>query len=47
MAAAVVLVAAAVAARVAWELLRPLVPLLTVGIGLGVIGLVIFGGFRR
>jgi hypothetical protein len=47
MTAAAVLVTAAVAARVTWELLGPLVPLLAVTIGLCVIGLVTFGGFRR
>jgi hypothetical protein len=47
MRAMVVLLIVAVGARVAWELLAPLVPLLVAVVVLGVVYAVIFGKFRR
>ncbi len=47
MSAVVVVLAVAVGARVAWELLAPLVPVLLVLVGLGVVYAVVFGRFRR
>ena len=44
--ALVVLLAVAVSARVAWELLAPLAPLLILLVGLGFVYAVIFGKFR-
>ena len=46
MSAVVVVLAVAVGARVAWELLGPLVPLLAVAVTLGVIYALIFGRLR-
>jgi hypothetical protein len=47
MRAVVVLLVVAAGARVAWELLAPLVPLLLAIVVLGVAYAVIFGKFRR
>lgn len=47
MSAVVVLVATAVGARVAWELLKPLLPGLLVLVGLGAVYTVVLGRFRR
>ena len=47
MSAVVVLVATAVGARVAWELLAPLLPALLVLVGLGVVYAVVLGRSRR
>ena len=47
MSAVVVILAVAVGARVAWELLTPLVPVLLVLVGLGVVYALMFGRWRR
>lgn len=47
MSAVVVVLAVAVGARVAWELLAPLVPVLAVAVGLGVVYAAAFGRLRR
>jgi hypothetical protein len=44
--ALVVLLAVALGARAAWELLAPLAPLLILLVGLGLVYAVIFGKFR-
>jgi purine-cytosine permease-like protein len=47
MSAVVVVLTVAVGARVAWWLLAPLVPVLVVLVGLGVVYAVVLGRFRR
>jgi len=47
MSAVVVVLAVAVGARVAWELLAPLVSVLLVLVGLGVVYALVFGRWRR
>jgi len=47
MSAVVVVLVVAAGARVAWELLAPLVPALVVLVGLGVVYAVLFGVFRK
>lgn len=45
--AVVVLLAVALGARVAWELLAPVTPLLIMFVALGLVYVVIFGKFRN
>ncbi len=47
MSAVVVLLVVAAGARLAWELLRPLVPVLLVVLVLGVVYAAVFGKFRQ
>ena len=47
MSAVVVVLATAVGARVAWMLLAPVVPVLLVLVGLGVVYALVFGRLRR
>lgn len=47
MSAVVVVLAVAVGARVVWELLMPLVPVLLGLVGLGVVYALVLGGSRR
>lgn len=47
MAAVIVVLAVALAGRVVWALLAPLVPVLLIIVALGVVYAVVFGKFRK